>query len=160
MRTWPSFLGEGTLRSQWEEEGSRSFEEISAFLRCERKLRTGMGSEASYDFWENSLPSSLPCRFHLGKPPRSISTEWMNTQWVSTLAASPKRPLGGNEYGGECAYGDLGPLEQGEGSWILFTLSPLWLAFRPECPLCTRGGAHGHWGTRVIVNCVLLEGRA
>lgn len=38
------------MRRQWEEEGSRSFEEIFAFLRCERKLRTGMGSEGGYDF--------------------------------------------------------------------------------------------------------------
>lgn len=65
--------------------------------------------------WDNSLLSSLLCRLHLGKPPKSIITEWMSTQWVSTLAAPPKRPLGGNEYCAECADGSLGLLERREG---------------------------------------------
>lgn len=90
-------------------KGSGSFEKIPAFLRCERKLKTGMGSEVGSDFL-GKFPFSLPCRLHLGKPLRSISTEQMSTQWVSILAVPPKRPFSGNEYGGECADGQFGAL--------------------------------------------------
>lgn len=136
-------------------------EEISAFQGCERKLGTSMGREQAMTFWQNSLSSSLPHRLHLGKAPRSISSQRVSTQWVSSLGPPPERALDRDESWEGVQIVSLWPLEWEGGSWAVFTLTPgvVWLAFRPGCLLCVGSCASGCCRSRVIVSCVLPEGR-
>ena len=90
---------------------ARPLEEISAFQGCEKKLGTSMGREQAMTFWKNSLSSSLPHRLHLGRAPRSISSQRVSTQWVSSLGPPPERASDRDESWGGVQIVSLWPLE-------------------------------------------------